>query len=140
MHANHPRELTPPPAPPAAAAGRRRPLVSQSVLLKGVNDDVATLEALMRALRRGARQTLLSPPPRSRAGHRISHDDRRGPGADARAAAAPFGSGDADLRARHPRRARGKVPVGPNLVERGGRRLRRSRTLAEMATRYRDEV
>ena len=50
VHANHPRELT-----PAARAACARlvdaglPLVSQSVLLKGVNDDAATLEALMRA-------------------------------------------------------------------------------------------
>ena len=51
VHVNHPRELS--------AAARRAaarlidagiPLLSQSVLLKGVNDDVATLEALMRAL------------------------------------------------------------------------------------------
>ncbi|MCP5433344.1 MAG: lysine-2,3-aminomutase-like protein [Alphaproteobacteria bacterium] len=51
VHANHPRELT----PEARAACRRlvaagHSLVSQSVLLRGVNDDVATLEALMRAL------------------------------------------------------------------------------------------
>lgn len=50
IHANHARELTP--AARAAcdrliAAGCQ--LVSQSVLLRGVNDDVATLEALMRA-------------------------------------------------------------------------------------------
>ena len=50
VHANHPRELT-----DAARAACRRlhergvMLVSQSVLLKGVNDDADTLEALMRA-------------------------------------------------------------------------------------------
>ncbi len=50
LHANHPRELT-----PAARAAIARivdsgiPMLSQSVLLKGVNDDAATLEALMRA-------------------------------------------------------------------------------------------
>ena len=50
VHANHPRELT-----DAARAACARltdagiPLVSQSVLLRGVNDDAATLEALMRA-------------------------------------------------------------------------------------------
>ncbi|MGD0719601.1 MAG: lysine-2,3-aminomutase-like protein [Roseiarcus sp.] len=49
LHANHPRELT-----PAVRAACRRLLdrgitmVSQSVLLRGVNDDVETLEALMR--------------------------------------------------------------------------------------------
>ena len=51
LHANHPRELT-----PAARTACARlvdagiPLLSQSVLLRGVNDDPATLEALMRAL------------------------------------------------------------------------------------------
>jgi lysine 2,3-aminomutase len=50
LHANHPRELT-----PAARAACARivdagiPMVSQSVLLRGVNDDVQTLEDLMRA-------------------------------------------------------------------------------------------
>jgi lysine 2,3-aminomutase len=50
LHANHPRELT-----EAARAACARlidagiALVSQTVLLKGVNDDVATLAALMRA-------------------------------------------------------------------------------------------
>ena len=50
LHANHPRELT----AEARSACRRliaagATLVSQSVLLKGVNDDPDTLEALMRA-------------------------------------------------------------------------------------------
>jgi lysine 2,3-aminomutase len=50
LHANHPRELT----DNARAACARLvdagiPMVSQSVLLHGVNDDAATLEALMRA-------------------------------------------------------------------------------------------
>ena len=51
IHANHPRELTP--AARAACARLIRagiPLLSQSVLLKGVNDDAATLEALFRGL------------------------------------------------------------------------------------------
>jgi lysine 2,3-aminomutase len=50
LHANHPREFT----EDARAACARLvdagiPMVSQSVLLRGVNDDPATLEALMRA-------------------------------------------------------------------------------------------
>ena len=50
LHANHPRELT-----PAARAACARiveagiPMLSQSVLLKGVNDDAQTLADLMRA-------------------------------------------------------------------------------------------
>jgi lysine 2,3-aminomutase len=50
LHANHPRELT---AAVRAAVARivdaGVPMVSQSVLLRGVNDDAGTLEALMRA-------------------------------------------------------------------------------------------
>ncbi len=51
LHANHPRELT----EQARAAIARIvdagvPMLAQTVLLKGVNDDVETLEALMRAL------------------------------------------------------------------------------------------
>ena len=50
LHANHPAEL----APAARAACARivdagLPMVSQTVLLRGVNDDPAVLEALMRA-------------------------------------------------------------------------------------------
>jgi lysine 2,3-aminomutase len=49
LHANHPRELT---AEARAACARMIdtgiPMVSQSVLLRGVNDNAATLEALMR--------------------------------------------------------------------------------------------
>ncbi|MGC9953017.1 MAG: lysine-2,3-aminomutase-like protein [Rhizomicrobium sp.] len=50
LHANHPRELT---AEGRAACARLIdagiPMLSQSVLLRGVNDNVETLEALMRA-------------------------------------------------------------------------------------------
>ncbi|RZN16762.1 lysine-2,3-aminomutase-like protein [Bradyrhizobium sp. Leo121] len=50
IHANHPRELTPEArAACARLADAGIPLVSQTVLLKGVNDDAATLEGLMRA-------------------------------------------------------------------------------------------
>jgi lysine 2,3-aminomutase len=51
IHANHPRELT-----PAMRAAVRRlvrsgiPVLSQSVLLRGVNDDAGVLEALFRGL------------------------------------------------------------------------------------------
>jgi lysine 2,3-aminomutase len=51
LHANHPRELT---KETRAACARLIdagiPMLSQSVLLRGVNDDVATLGALLRAL------------------------------------------------------------------------------------------
>jgi lysine 2,3-aminomutase len=50
LHANHPREFTP--AGRAACArliGAGIAMLSQSVLLRGVNDDVATMESLMRS-------------------------------------------------------------------------------------------
>lgn len=51
LHTNHPRELT---SDAKAAIARiveaGVPMLSQTVLLRGVNDDVDTLEALMRAL------------------------------------------------------------------------------------------
>jgi lysine 2,3-aminomutase len=51
LHANHPRELTPEVrAACARIVDAGIPMVSQSVLLRGVNDDASTLEALMRAL------------------------------------------------------------------------------------------
>jgi lysine 2,3-aminomutase len=50
LHANHPREFTPAGrAAIARLADAGIPLVSQSVLLKGVNDDPETLSTLMRA-------------------------------------------------------------------------------------------
>ena len=50
VHANHPREFSDPArAACARLADAGIPLVSQSVLLRGVNDDAATLEALMRS-------------------------------------------------------------------------------------------
>lgn len=51
VHVNHARELTPPArAALARLADAGIPLLSQTVLLKGVNDDAATLDALFRAL------------------------------------------------------------------------------------------
>lgn len=49
LHANHPRELTETArAACASIVDAGIPMVSQSVLLRGVNDDIATLTALMR--------------------------------------------------------------------------------------------
>ncbi len=51
LHANHPRELTDAAREACALlVDAGIPMLSQSVLLAGVNDDPATLEALMRAL------------------------------------------------------------------------------------------
>jgi lysine 2,3-aminomutase len=49
LHANHPRELTPDARGTLTRLSNAGiPLLSQTVLLRGINDDVATLEALMR--------------------------------------------------------------------------------------------
>jgi lysine 2,3-aminomutase len=51
IHVNHPRELTAQAREAAARLTRAGiPLLSQTVLLRGVNDDAAVLEALFRAL------------------------------------------------------------------------------------------
>ena len=51
IHANHPRELTPRAREALARLSRAGiPLLSQTVLLRGVNDDAAVLEALFRGL------------------------------------------------------------------------------------------
>ena len=91
LHANHPRELT-----AAARAACRRlsaqglMLVSQSVLLKGVNDEVETLDGLDARIRRGRSEALLSAPRRPRARHgALARADRERPGVDALVARAP---------------------------------------------------
>jgi lysine 2,3-aminomutase len=51
VHANHPRELTPPAKEALTRLCRAGiPLLSQTVLLRGVNDDASVLEALFRGL------------------------------------------------------------------------------------------
>ncbi|MBA2127678.1 lysine-2,3-aminomutase-like protein [Hyphomicrobium methylovorum] len=51
LHVNHPHELTPKARVAIASlVDAGLPMVSQTVLLRGVNDDANTLEALMRAL------------------------------------------------------------------------------------------
>lgn len=51
IHVNHPREVTPTfAARVGAIVDRGTPVLSQTVLLRGVNDDVATLAALFRKL------------------------------------------------------------------------------------------
>ena len=108
LHTNHPRELT----PDACAAISRIvdagiPVVSQTVLLRGVNDDADTLEALMRTLV----EVRVKP-------YYLHHGDlapgtahlrttiAEGQCADGGAPAAPFRAGAADVRARPSRRAR----------------------------------
>jgi lysine 2,3-aminomutase len=114
LHCNHPRELT-----PAARAACARlvdggiVLVSQTVLLKGVNDDVATLDALMR----GFVETRIKP-------YYLHHGDRAQGTAGFRTTIADGQALMRDLRGRLSGLAQptyvldlpgghGKMPVGP---------------------------
>ena len=129
VHANHPRELT----AEARAACRRLAergilLVSQTVLLKGVNDDVEVLDALMRAFV----EARIKP-------YYLHHGDLAPGTAHWRTSIAegqalmralarpPVGPRHADLRARHPRRPRqGPGRAGVDLAGRRRRLDRRS--------------
>jgi lysine 2,3-aminomutase len=121
VHVNHPRELS---ARCAAALARLAdaglPLLSQSVLLRGVNDDAATLEALFRALiRHRVRPYYLHHPDLARG---TSHFRPS------------LAEGQALMRALRGRLSgiaqptyvldipggAGKVPVGPDWLEEGG--------------------
>ena len=80
------------------------PMVSQSVLLRGVNDNEATLEALMRAFVECRMGRLLPSSRRPRARHRASaHHARARSGTDAKPARAGLRTVPAGLRARHSR-------------------------------------
>ena len=117
LHANHARELTD--KARAACAGMIDagiPMVSQSVLLRGVNDNAAALEALMRAFRRMPDKALLSASRRSRAGHRASaHDAGAWPGTDAGLRGRVSGLCQPDYVLDIPG-GHGKSPVGPNYL------------------------
>jgi lysine 2,3-aminomutase len=121
LHVNHPRELT----RDARDACRRlieagAAMVSQSVLLKGVNDDVETLEALMRALV----ETRVKP-------YYLHHGDLAPGTAHLRTT---IEKGQDLMRALRGRLsglaqptyvldipgAHGKVPIGPGFIESGG--------------------
>ena len=121
LHANHPRELT-----TAARAACARlidagiPVLSQSVLLRGVNDDVATMTALLRALV----ECRIKP-------YYLHHADLAPGTAHLRTSIA---EGQALIRALHGRVSGlcqpayvldipggfGKSPIGPNYLDEGG--------------------
>ena len=108
LHTNHPRELT---CEARAAIARivdaGIPIVSQTVLLRGVNDNADTLEALMRALVEIRVKPYYLHHGDLAPGHRaLPHDDRRGPSLDGGASTAALRAGTADVRARPSRRAR----------------------------------
>ena len=108
LHANHAREFT----PEARAAIRRIqargiPVLGQSVLLRGVNDSAEALEALFRAMLAARVKPYylhqLDPAPGTARFHVPIEEGRRLLAATARPG---HRAGVADLRARHPRRAR----------------------------------
>jgi lysine 2,3-aminomutase len=100
LHANHPRELT-----PAARAACARlvdsgiVMISQSVLLKGVNDDPDTLAALMRAFV----ETRVKP---YYLHHPFPPDHRGRPGSGRGPERTDFRALPTDLHPRHSRRPR----------------------------------
>jgi lysine 2,3-aminomutase len=139
LHANHPRELT----SKARAACKRLidagcAMVSQSVLLKGVNDDVETLEALMRALV----ETRIKP-------YYLHHGDLAPGTAHLRT---PIAEGQALMRELRGRLsglaqptyvldipgAHGKVPIGPGFLETRGQGQYELRDAAGGAHAYTD--
>ena len=116
-HFNHPKELTPEAKRACALlADRGLPVMNQSVLMRGVNDDAATLEALFRGLVRM----------RVRPYYLLQADPVRGTGH----LRTPLQSGIRIMEALQGRLSgialpklivdtpggRGKVPIGPNYV------------------------
>jgi len=140
VHSNHPRELTPQARDALArlrAAGIE--LVSQSVLLKGVNDDVATLEALMRAFveARVKPYYLHHPdlaPGTSHLRVRISEGQALMRALRQKLSGLAMPTYVLDIPGAH-----GKVPIGPNYVEADEEGYRIADP-SGTATRYRDEV
>ncbi len=108
LHANHPRELTP--AARAACArlvDRGIVMVSQSVLLAGVNDDAATLDALMRAfVEARVKPYYLHHLDRAPGTSHFRTSIAKGQALDAATAWPPFRHRAADLRDRPARRPR----------------------------------
>jgi lysine 2,3-aminomutase len=121
VHANHPRELT----KEAREACRRLltagvSLVSQTVLLKGVNDDPDTLSALMRAFveTRIKPYYLHHPDPAPGTGHfRVSLKEGQ---ALMRALRARLSGLAMPTYVLDLPEARGKIPVGPSYIEGDG--------------------
>jgi len=124
LHANHPREMT---AKARAACARLIdagiPMLAQSVLLRGVNDDAETLGALMRALV----ETRIKP-------YYLHHADLAPGTAHLRT---DIAQGQALMRALRGRYSGlcqpsyvldipggyGKSPIGPNYLSEGGRAI-----------------
>ena len=135
LHTNHARELT----EQARAAIARLvdagvPMLSQTVLLKGVNDDADTLEALMRGFGRSAGEAVLFASSRQGARHvAFPLLDRAKAKSLVRALhAARVWLGAADLRARYSRRPR-QSAAGRAELARCGWRLRSARPRRRVA-------
>jgi len=146
LHANHPRELT---AAARAACARLIdagiPMLAQSVLLRGVNDDVATMSALLRTLV----ECRIKP-------YYLHHADLAPGTAHLRTGIA---EGQALIRALHGRVSGlcqpayvldipvgfGKSPIGPNYVSEGGTVIedfngRRHRYPPQLSAPFRDRA
>ena len=135
LHANHARELT-----EAARAACARlidagiPMLSQSVLLRGVNDDAETLGATDAGFGRVPDQALLPAPCRSGARHgAFPHHDRGRAGADADTARPHFRPMPAVLCARYSGRSRqvaDRADLSGALMLRGRRLPRAAASLS----------
>jgi lysine 2,3-aminomutase len=118
LHANHAREFTP--AAHAAIAGLQRegiPVLGQSVLLRGVNDGEAALEALFRAMLRARVKPYylhqLDPAPGTARFHVPIEEGRRLLGAlRGRVSGLAWPTYVLDIPGGH-----GKVPIGPDYLE-----------------------
>ena len=122
LHCNHEDELTD--AVRAAIvrlADRGFPLLSQSVLLAGVNDDVETLERLFRALvRNRVRPYYLHHPDKARGTAHFRVPVARGQALMRALRRAGVRALPADLRAGYPRRTRQGAALTPGYLEREG--------------------
>jgi lysine 2,3-aminomutase len=122
VHANHARELTETArAACARLADAGIPLISQTVLLKGINDDAATLAALMRAFveTRIKPYYLHHPDLAPGTGHfRLSIEDGQAIVAELRRLVSGLAQPTyvLDIPGGH-----GKVPVGPSYIDEDGR-------------------
>ncbi len=129
LHANHAKEFS---APARAALARLRkagiPLLGQTVLLRDVNDTVAALEDLFRAMvAAGVKPCTVAPSTRCGPRHgQVSCADRRGPTVVGGASGAGHRARMADVRAGYSRRARQSsdrpgLPGGGWVRSRSGR-------------------
>ena len=135
VHANHPREFSPQARRAMARLAEGAiPLVSQSVLLKGVNDDVEILAALMRCfVENRIKPYYLHHPDLAPGTSHFRPGIEEGSGPDARIARTPVWPRHAHLHARHTGRLRQSAAASRSTSKKP-RRAIASATLAGCGT------